>query len=136
VGHLGRYSHLTFDGEGRLASMSAIATWPPPPRLSPAEGVTLAGIDSLSIDDTSGGERPVHSTLLAAGIPICEPAPVFWPTFGAFTEPWLMAPTPGGSPGTISGARTAGDPRNDPSGPRRRNTNFCSVSFHLKILLL
>jgi arylformamidase len=37
-----------------------------------AEGVTLVGIDSLNIDDTSGGERPVHSTLLAAGIPICE----------------------------------------------------------------
>ena len=30
------------------------------------------GIDSLNIDDTSGGERPVHSTLLASGIPICE----------------------------------------------------------------
>jgi arylformamidase len=37
-----------------------------------AEGAALAGIDSLNIDDTSGGERPVHSTLLAAGIPICE----------------------------------------------------------------
>jgi arylformamidase len=37
-----------------------------------AEGATLAGIDSLNIDDTSGGERPAHSTLLAAGIPICE----------------------------------------------------------------
>jgi kynurenine formamidase len=30
------------------------------------------GIDSLNIDDTAGGERPVHSTLLGAGIPICE----------------------------------------------------------------
>ena len=37
-----------------------------------AEGALLVGIDSLNIDDTSGGERPVHSTLLAAGIPICE----------------------------------------------------------------
>jgi arylformamidase len=37
-----------------------------------AEGAVLAGIDSLNIDDTSGGERPVHSILLAAGIPICE----------------------------------------------------------------
>jgi kynurenine formamidase len=35
-------------------------------------GVLLVGIDSLNIDDTSGGSRPVHSTLLAAGIPICE----------------------------------------------------------------
>jgi arylformamidase len=37
-----------------------------------AEGAVLVGIDSLNIDDTSGGERPVHSALLASGIPICE----------------------------------------------------------------
>jgi kynurenine formamidase len=37
-----------------------------------SEGALLVGIDSLNIDDTLGGERPVHSTLLAAGIPICE----------------------------------------------------------------
>jgi kynurenine formamidase len=37
-----------------------------------AEGVTLVGIDSLNIDGTETGERPVHSTLLAAGIPIVE----------------------------------------------------------------
>jgi kynurenine formamidase len=38
-----------------------------------AGGALLVGIDSLNIDDTlHGGERPVHSTLLAAGIPICE----------------------------------------------------------------
>jgi arylformamidase len=36
------------------------------------QGAALVGIDSLNIDDTSGGERPVHSTLLTAGIPICE----------------------------------------------------------------
>jgi kynurenine formamidase len=30
------------------------------------------GIDSPNIDDTTGGARPVHSVLLAAGIPICE----------------------------------------------------------------
>jgi arylformamidase len=35
-------------------------------------GALLVGIDSLNIDDTGTGERPVHSTLLAAGIPICE----------------------------------------------------------------
>jgi kynurenine formamidase len=35
-------------------------------------GALLVGIDSLNIDDTRGGDRPVHSTLLAAGIPICE----------------------------------------------------------------
>jgi arylformamidase len=32
----------------------------------------LVGIDSVNIDDTTGGGRPVHSTLLAAGIPIVE----------------------------------------------------------------
>ncbi|MFG6402600.1 cyclase family protein [Microbacterium sp. P04] len=37
------------------------------------EGVALVGIDSLNIDDTeSGGERPVHSLLLAAGIHVVE----------------------------------------------------------------
>lgn len=35
-------------------------------------GGRIVGIDSLNIDDIAGGERPVHSTLLAAGIPICE----------------------------------------------------------------
>jgi len=35
-------------------------------------GAALVGIDSLNIDDTSGGERPVHSTLLGGGIPIVE----------------------------------------------------------------
>jgi kynurenine formamidase len=34
--------------------------------------VALVGIDSLNIDDTSGGSRPVHTALLAAGIPIVE----------------------------------------------------------------
>ncbi|MEO8528038.1 MAG: cyclase family protein [Pseudolysinimonas sp.] len=38
-----------------------------------AQGVTLVGIDALNIDDTeSGGERPVHSALLAAGIHVVE----------------------------------------------------------------
>ena len=35
-------------------------------------GAKLVGIDSLNIDDTNGGSRPVHSTLLAADIPIAE----------------------------------------------------------------
>ncbi|MEZ5190326.1 MAG: cyclase family protein [Schumannella sp.] len=38
-----------------------------------AQGVALVGIDALNIDDTgSGGERPAHSGLLAAGIHIVE----------------------------------------------------------------
>lgn len=36
------------------------------------QGAALVGIDSLNIDDTSGGDRPVHTTLLGAGIPIVE----------------------------------------------------------------
>ena len=36
------------------------------------QGAALVGIDSLNIDDISGGERPVHSTLLRADIPIVE----------------------------------------------------------------
>ena len=35
-------------------------------------GAVLVGIDSLNIDSIDGGERPVHSTLLRAGIPIIE----------------------------------------------------------------
>lgn len=36
------------------------------------QGAVLVGIDSVNIDDTSTGERPAHSTLLAAGVPIVE----------------------------------------------------------------
>jgi kynurenine formamidase len=32
----------------------------------------LVGIDALNIDDTADGERPAHTLLLAAGIPIVE----------------------------------------------------------------
>jgi kynurenine formamidase len=35
-------------------------------------GATLVGIDSLNIDDTADWARPVHSTLLGAGILIVE----------------------------------------------------------------
>jgi arylformamidase len=35
-------------------------------------GPTLVGIDSLNIDETADGSRPVHTLLLGAGIPIAE----------------------------------------------------------------
>jgi len=35
-------------------------------------GVALVGIDSVNIDDTRTGDRPVHTALLSAGIPIVE----------------------------------------------------------------
>jgi arylformamidase len=37
-----------------------------------AAGVALVGIDSLNIDDTADMSRPAHTTLLGAGVPICE----------------------------------------------------------------
>lgn len=36
------------------------------------QGALLVGIDSMNIDDTSGGTRPVHTILLGAEIPIAE----------------------------------------------------------------
>ncbi|WP_030440592.1 cyclase family protein [Actinoplanes subtropicus] len=44
-------------------------------RLLVERGAALVGIDAVNLDDTSaaaGGERPAHSLLLAAGIPIVE----------------------------------------------------------------
>jgi kynurenine formamidase len=35
-------------------------------------GAALVGIDSVNIDDTRGGDRPAHSRLLAAGVPVVE----------------------------------------------------------------
>lgn len=35
-------------------------------------GAALVGIDSLNVDSTDGNDRPVHTALLAAGIPIVE----------------------------------------------------------------
>ena len=35
-------------------------------------GVACVGIDSLNVDGTATGERPVHTALLGAGIPIVE----------------------------------------------------------------
>jgi arylformamidase len=37
-----------------------------------AGAAAIVGIDSVNIDDTSGGERVAHTTLLGAGIPVVE----------------------------------------------------------------
>jgi arylformamidase len=37
-----------------------------------AAGAALVGIDSLNIDDTADGARPVHTRLLGAGVPVVE----------------------------------------------------------------
>jgi arylformamidase len=41
-------------------------------RLLSDAGARLVGIDSVNIDDTTGNQRPAHSILLAAGIPVLE----------------------------------------------------------------
>jgi kynurenine formamidase len=50
------HPHLTADGTAALVEA----------------GAALVGIDSVNIDDTTTGERPAHSGLLAAGIPVVE----------------------------------------------------------------
>jgi arylformamidase len=35
-------------------------------------GAVLVGIDTVNIDDTSGGERPAHTILLGAEVPVLE----------------------------------------------------------------
>jgi arylformamidase len=35
-------------------------------------GAALVGIDSVNIDSTVGGERPIHTVLLEAGVPVVE----------------------------------------------------------------
>ncbi len=37
-----------------------------------ANGAALVGIDAINIDDTGDSERPAHTLLLAAGIPVVE----------------------------------------------------------------
>lgn len=37
-----------------------------------SQNARLVGIDSLNIDDTMDGSRPVHSILLRSDIPVCE----------------------------------------------------------------
>jgi arylformamidase len=54
--YVGAHPHLTSSAADRLVDGGAV----------------LVGIDSANIDSTDDGERPVHTTLLAAGIPIIE----------------------------------------------------------------
>ena len=66
----------------RLALLAGLAlgacSKAPPDAAPPAAlhlrdaGAVLVGIDSYNVDDVSDGERPVHSVLLAAEIPIVE----------------------------------------------------------------
>ncbi len=66
--HTGWARHWHTDGyfEGFPYLTGRLAQW-----LKDA-GVVLAGIDSHNMDCTDTGERPVHSTLLGADIPIVE----------------------------------------------------------------
>jgi arylformamidase len=53
-----------FEGHPFLSEDAAIALR--------ERGAIFVGIDSFNIDDIADQRRPVHTTLLAAGIPICE----------------------------------------------------------------
>ncbi|HEX6130603.1 MAG TPA: cyclase family protein, partial [Actinomycetota bacterium] len=50
------HPYVTADGARRLADA----------------GAALVGIDTLNVDGTATGERPAHTTLLGAGIPVVE----------------------------------------------------------------
>jgi len=52
--------------EGRHFLTRAGAAW------LAGHDAALVGIDALNIDDTADGERPAHTLLLAAGIPVVE----------------------------------------------------------------
>ncbi|MFI4921398.1 MAG: cyclase family protein [Gammaproteobacteria bacterium] len=66
--HTGWSRHWRTDRyfEGHPYLTEAAALW------LKAQGAALVGIDSLNIDGTGTGERPVHTVLLGADIPICE----------------------------------------------------------------
>ena len=66
--HTGWDRHFRTDAyfEGHPHLTARVAEW-----LVKA-GAALVGIDSLNIDSTSTGERPVHTILLGSEIPICE----------------------------------------------------------------
>jgi kynurenine formamidase len=66
--------HTGWDAHWRTDQYSKghpFLTWKAAEHLRSA-GAALVGIDSLNIDDTSDGTRPVHTILLGAGIPIVE----------------------------------------------------------------
>jgi kynurenine formamidase len=66
--HTGWSAHWRTDQyfEGHPFLTAAAASW------LREQGAMLVGIDSYNIDDTADLARPVHSTLLRAGIPIVE----------------------------------------------------------------
>ena len=66
--HTGWDRHWRGDryGDGHPFLTAGVADW------LVENGAALVGIDSYNIDDSRGRSRPVHSKLLAAGIPICE----------------------------------------------------------------
>lgn len=55
----------------RYGEPAPYLTGPAAQRLADS-GAALVGIDSLNIDDATGNERPAHSILLGAGIPVLE----------------------------------------------------------------
>jgi len=81
----GDFAGLALAGASLLVRTGWDARWPGPGYLAPnpyltedaaallvERGAALVGIDTWNIDDTGDGRRPVHTALLAAGIPIVE----------------------------------------------------------------
>lgn len=67
--HTGWASRWGTDGYGDKAHpFLAVAT----AEVLVERGAAVVGIDSVNIDSTVGGERPIHTVLLGAGIPIVE----------------------------------------------------------------
>ena len=66
-----RTDHSTSFGQPEYAIDHPFLTRPAAEALV-AAGVACVGIDSLNVDDTDDPERPIHTTLLRAGIPIIE----------------------------------------------------------------
>ena len=66
--HTGGDEHWRTEPYARDAPFltAAAATW------LVDRGAALVGIDSINIDDTADAERPAHTILLAAGIPVVE----------------------------------------------------------------
>jgi hypothetical protein len=59
-------------GQGRAARAGAAAPFPSRSSPTSSRASRAAPSTTRAIDNMTGGARPVHSVLLAAGIPICE----------------------------------------------------------------
>lgn len=79
------FKHLKLEGKAVLFRTEWSRHWRTPEYFNPNphltqeacdalldKGIAMAGIDSVNIDSLADLSRPAHTTLLKAGIPICE----------------------------------------------------------------